>query len=202
MNNTNLFLDERYNCNDNVYRKKINCQHWSVNNETCALHCSLKNINPTSENCFLCKERTSITIGGNPIPLKPKSVTKNIPPTTPTFAQKAMSYAKAEMSQMFSGKVSNEVYEKRKAICLSCDYKTNPSPDTESIGWCKGGCGCKVGNPRAALSQKLYMPALKCPLKKFGQEKGEGFNIADAVDSVKGAATAINETLKPNNEEK
>ena len=117
------------------------------------------------------------------------------PPSDPSFSQKATSYSKAEASQIFQGKVSEEVFEKRKALCMECPARVNVKPETESIGWCKGGCGCTIGSTRAALSQKLYMPNISCPLKKFGPEQGSGFNIKDAINSVTGIATAIQETI-------
>jgi hypothetical protein len=199
----NIFLPDRYNCNTKNFKKKINCEYWNIDEESCITKCSLKNINPSTPDCALCKERkeiVSLTIS-QPIPKKLNSTTMIPKPKEPSLIQKAVSYAKAETSQMFNGKVSEEVYNKRKEICLACDYKVNPLPQTEPIGWCKGGCGCKIGNPRASLSQKLYMPSITCPLKKFGPETGAGFKVADAIDSVKGIATAVNETLKPNTEE-
>jgi len=199
----NIFLPDRYNCNTKNFKKKINCEYWSIDEESCTTKCSLKNINPSTADCGLCKERkelVSLTVSP-PIPKKLNSTTMIPKPKEPSLIQKAVSYAKAETSQMFNGKVSEETYNKRKEICLACDYKVNPLPQTEPIGWCKGGCGCKIGNPRASLSQKLYMPTITCPLKKFGPETGAGFKVADAIDSVKGIATAVNETLKPDTEE-
>jgi hypothetical protein len=198
-----IFLPDRYNCNTKNFRKKINCEYWSIDEESCTTNCSLKNINPATKDCALCKERkeiVSLTISV-PRPKLLSSTTMKNPQDKKTFLQKAVSYGKAEVSQLMQGKVSDEVYNKRKEICLSCDYKVNPTPQTEPIGWCKGGCGCKIGNPRASLSQKLYMPTITCPLKKFGPEQGQGFNITDAIDSVKGAATAVTETLKSDTEE-
>ena len=207
MNNVNLniFSTEYYSCdskNNNIIidKQKINCKHWSVDTIDCNITCSLNIVNnPTLLDCLHCQKReeiTELTINSS-IPKKINLQEKIIEPSLFT---KVVNYTKAETSQLLNGKVSDEIYNKRKDICISCDYKTNPDPTIESIGWCKGGCGCKLGNPRAALSQKLYMPNLSCPLKKFGSEVGTGFNISDAVDSVKGAATAINETIKPNNE--
>jgi hypothetical protein len=72
----------------------------------------------------------------------------------------------------------------------------NPTPNTEPIGWC-ATCGCSAKNPRASLSNKLWMPNLVCPLKKFAQETGQGFNVDDAVNSVKGAIQSVTSLFKP-----
>lgn len=113
-------------------------------------------------------------------------------PQEPNFKQKAKAYIKAESSQVISGKVSEEIFEKRKSICMTCEHRISQHKTyKDSIGWCNGGCGCNLGNKRAALSQKLYMPTLSCPKGKFGPEKGEGFNVSDAVDSVKGIVTSV-----------
>jgi hypothetical protein len=138
--------------------------------------------NPEPTQCLKCDKRESI-VG---ITVKQ---TEQI--NSPSVAEKTINYTKAEISQMFSGKVSEEIFEKRKEICLSCEFLTNPKPDLDPIGWCKGGCGCVVGNPRAGLSQKLYMPSVSCPKKKWGIEKGEGFKVADTLDSIKGVATSV-----------
>lgn len=209
MNNipSDIFLNEYYDCNSTIEgyttsRQKINCTHWSTNESGCDTICSLNVLsNPKWTDCLKCEKREKIK-EIDVEKLVPKKVNTLIPkPKPPSLIKKAVSYAKAETSQMFNGKVSEEIYNKRKDICISCDYKVNPLPETEPIGWCKGGCGCKIGNPRAGLSQKLYMPTVTCPLKKFGPETGAGFKVADAIDSVKGIATAINETLKPDTEE-
>lgn len=123
---------------------------------------------------------------------KIKELKKEETKKDPSFKEKVKNYAKAETSQMFSGKVSDQIFEKRKQICLSCEFLTKEAKNiTDEIGWCKGGCGCVVGNPRAALSQKLYMPTLSCPKGKFGIEKGTGFNVTDAVDSAKGIIKSV-----------
>lgn len=107
-----------------------------------------------------------------------------------SFIDKAVSYAKIESSQLFHGKVSKEIFEKRKESCITCTRLMNPTPETEEIGWCTT-CGCSANNPRAALSNKLWMPDLECPLNKFPQEKGEGFNVTDAANSAKGTIQSL-----------
>lgn len=210
INQIKLFTEEMYTCKTKELpvlftKQKINCKHWSASDD-CTVICSLNVINnPNSTDCAKCEKREAINniIENYPKPKLIASFTQpqNQVPEKKSFLEKAVSYGKAEISQFVSGKVSDEIYNKRKEICLSCDYKVNPAPHSEPIGWCKGGCGCKIGNPRASLSQKLYMPSITCPLKKFGPEQGQGFNVGDAIDSVKGAATAVTETLKSDTEE-
>lgn len=172
-----LFLNERYDCNNKIYRKKINCEYWSVDTETCTTNCSLKNISPREVNCYVCKERKKVQ------EVVPQQIT----------IEKTRQYVKAEASQFFSGKVSQEVFEKRKELCMSCDKRKNISPEAESIGWCTAcGCGWKT---RAALSQKLYIPTISCPLNKFGPEKGSGFSVKAAAESISGVASSIKETI-------
>lgn len=117
------------------------------------------------------------------------------PPKNPSFSEKVVSYGKAEASQMLHGKVSADIFNKRKELCMTCNARVNPKPEEESIGWCKGGCGCAIGSKRAALSEKLYMPNITCPLKKFGPEKGSGFTIESTIDSISGIVTSIQQTI-------
>lgn len=115
----------------------------------------------------------------------------------PTFTQKTKNYLAAESSQAIQGKVSEKVFKKRKEICMACEFRVPSAKNaTDSIGWCKGGCGCSVGNPRAGLSQKLYMPTLSCPKGKFGEEEGRGFNINDALNSGKGFFKSLASLIK------
>jgi hypothetical protein len=187
MKNAKIFLNTYYNCQLSTNAKRtsqhINCKHWSVDSNTCKTTCALNVFeNPEPTQCLKCDKREAI-VG---ITVKQ---TEQI--NSPSVAEKTINYTKAEISQMFSGKVSEEIFQKRKDICLSCEYRVNPNPELESIGWCKGGCGCVVGNPRAGLSQKLYMPSVSCPKKKWGIEKGDGFKVADTLDSIKGVATSV-----------
>ena len=184
----NLFLKDRYKCPPNISYEKINCEYWSVNAEECKTFCSLKNINPQSVNCFVCKERKQLNV--TELTIEQTPVQENKP-----FLKNAISYTKIEGSQLLTGKVSEEVFEKRKALCMGCPRRNNFKPDSESIGWCSS-CGCSAKNPRAALSHKLWMPDLVCPLNKFPKEVGEGFNTADAIDSVKGIIQSVGDLFK------
>lgn len=193
--------------NPSVVYRKINCKHWIINNE-CQSYCSIKNKNTSFMDCKSCDIREPFVSVQENVNEKShpfvNQMKQKIPqynafkvkhPTTEeekSFAEKAKSYASAEASQILQGKISQEAFEKRKATCMACEYRVAFAKEQkDEIGWCKGGCGCSVGNPRAALSQKLYMPTLSCPKGKFGPEKGEGFNVADAADSVKGIITSV-----------
>lgn len=187
----NISLKQLYSCDGKFFKEKINCKNWSIDIDQCKTECSLKKINPSWSDCFNCSDINYI--------LQPQEineeksinieVSKNI---SPSAFFKAKTYAKAEMSQIIQGKVSEEIYEKRKQICLSCDKKIN-NDQNESIGWCTA-CGCGT-SARAALSQKLYIPSISCPLKKFGPERGDGFNTKDAINSVKGIINNIKENI-------
>jgi len=97
---------------------------------------------------------------------------------------------------MFAGKVSDEIFEKRKAICLTCDLRVQEAKNQkDEIGWCKG-CGCGIGSERTRLSVKLRMPSLICPKGKFGAAMGSGFKISDTTDSIKGIVSMIKNLTK------
>lgn len=177
-----LFLNTTYSCKKDEYRKNLNCKYWNIDTNTCAATCSLKKLNPTSLDCFMCKERIAVD--------------ENVIKQTPITSKKAASYIKAESSQVFGGRVLEEVFEKRKNFCLSCEKRVNPEPEKESIGWCQT-CGCGI-NKRAALSEKLYMPTISCPLNKFGPERGSGFNISDAKNAVEGIIGSVQQIIKSN----
>jgi hypothetical protein len=182
---------------DNREYNGVNCKNWRLKNMSpdCALNLDLNQ-------CNSCPSKVSrngdfknppifvLTVQETEKKIQEDIVKEKV--AEPTFTQKAKSYIKAEGSQAIAGKVNQEVFEKRKEICMSCEYRIEQHKTyKDSIGWCKGGCGCSLGNQRAALSQKLYMPTLSCPKGKFGPEKGEGFNVSDAVDSVKGIVTSV-----------
>jgi hypothetical protein len=184
-----IFLDSFYHCKPTSESpfvrsfQDINCKAWSVDTTECKTSCALKiHDSPTPLECAKCEKREPII----DITIKKTELLES-----PSFIKKTINYAKAETSQIVSGKVSEDIFENRKKICMSCEHLTNPKPDVDPIGWCKGGCGCVVGNPRAGLSQKLYIPSVSCPKNKWGTEKGEGFKISDSLDSIKGIATSV-----------
>jgi len=194
--------------NSEIAFPQVNCTHWAVKEtETCTSYCTLKKRGVGLAFCTTCPERKPIFDPKKHINMPlPQQQLKELLPQVPyitetfdnnddSFATKTKKYANAETSQFIQGKVSEEVYEKRKAICLECPHKSNPKPDEESIGWCKK-CGCGSKNTRAALSNKLWIPAVDCPLKKFGKEVGKGFNTSDAIDSVKGTIQSIGSLFK------
>jgi hypothetical protein len=200
----NISLNQLIECgNPEKKLRGVDCVYWNINTDTCQQHCSLKKINVVGLVCQVCKEKKPVKStpaeqmrgimeqtnyfngSGDKVKIKEEFLEKQ-----KSFAEKAKSYSGIEASQLLQGKVSEEVFNARKEQCLACHKRVNPLPDIEKIGWC-GGCGCGSKNPRAGLSNKLYMPSWECPLKKFGKEKGEGFNIADATDSVKGVITSV-----------
>jgi hypothetical protein len=73
----------------------------------------------------------------------------------PNLIDKAKSLSKAAVNWAVNDKfqrVSDEVFQQRKAICIACPYW---KPEAyNNFGAC-GKCGCSVG--------KLYMPHSKCP---------------------------------------
>jgi hypothetical protein len=176
---------------ENVSLPVINCINWY------ALGIEPKcKIGLDASKCLECPSRISHYqnyLNQQNIPYtKPQEVAVTENKSQKSFIEKAKAYMKAEGSQALQGKVDDDVFEKRKNICISCSHLVKAKGDTkDSIGWCGGGCGCSVGNPRAALSQKLYMPTLSCPKGKFGVEKGSGFKVEDAVDSAKGIITSV-----------
>jgi len=222
----NISLNQFERCfyNRNIFKNKINCAHWSLN-KSCSDYCLLKKEETNIKKCSECNLREEIGGSniGQTIQSSIQDLRKKFPQTNvfnpsvnlinqseknlnnqniednednkQSFLQKAVSYGKAEGSQLFSGKVSLEVYEERKNICKECPNKTNPKPDQEELGWCTK-CGCSSRNPRAALTNKLWMPSFECPIKKFGKSSGTGFNAKDALNSIKGAAEAIVNTIE------
>jgi len=194
----NLYQESLYDCKPNgpnfvITKQKINCEHWSHDEITCNTSCSLNVVNnPTPKDCNSCLQRKSvpevkveITNNNKPVELKYPE-----PIGTPSFKTKAVEYSTVEGSQFFEGRVSDRVFKKRKSICMTCPRRMNPTPDKEDIGWCTT-CSCGTKNPRAALSNKLWMPKAYCPLKKFGPDKGNGFNVKDAINSVKGFVQSV-----------
>lgn len=185
-----MFLKNTYKCDkERIHKNYVDCIYWSIDTTECKTNCSLKILNnPDIMDCAKCNKRKSHETKE----IKEIKETKENIIEEPSFKEKTKNYLKAETSQMFSGKVPQEIYEKRKLICMSCEFRVSESKENkDEIGWCKGGCGCTIGNPRAALSQKLYMPTLSCPKGKFGIERGNGFNINDAANSAKGLFTSV-----------
>jgi hypothetical protein len=177
--------------NEDIQLPVINCIHWRALNYVPKCKIGLD-----ASKCLECPSRISHYqnyLNQQNIPYtKPQEVAVPENKSQKSFIEKAKAYMKAEGSQALQGKVDDDVFEKRKNICISCSHLVKAKGDTkDSIGWCGGGCGCSVGNPRAALSQKLYMPTLSCPKGKFGVEKGSGFKVEDAVDSAKGIITSV-----------
>lgn len=180
-----------YIINGDVHLPVINCVHWRAID-----YIPKCKIGLDASKCLECPSRVSHYqnyLNKQNIPYtKPEEITIPDNESKKSFIEKAKAYMKAEGSQALQGKVDDSVFERRKNICTSCPHLIKSKGTAEDvIGWCGGGCGCAVGNPRAALSQKLYMPTLSCPKGKFGAEKGSGFKVEDAVDSAKGILTSV-----------
>lgn len=196
--------------NPSIVTLKVDCVHWEMKSD-CSFYCNEKKINVNNKICKSCDIRKPFPKAEPVFNNSPVSDLQNKLPqfnvykapdqntqqmlSEQSFLEKAKAYSRAEMSQMFTGKVSQEMYDKRKALCMDCPSRSNHTPETEEIGWCKS-CGCSATNKRAALSNKLWMPALECPLKKFGKEVGEGFKTTDAANSVKGIVTSVKDLFK------
>lgn len=180
-----------YIINGDVHLPVINCVHWRAID-----YIPKCKIGLDASKCLECPSRVSHYqnyLNKQNIPYtKPEELIIPDNESKKSFIEKAKAYMKAEGSQALQGKVEDSVFERRKTICTSCPHLIKSKGTSEdTIGWCGGGCGCAVGNPRAALSQKLYMPTLSCPKGKFGAEKGSGFKVEDAVDSAKGILTSV-----------
>lgn len=78
-------------------------------------------------------------------------------------------WARAEESLMRQGPVSLPVLHERVRHCHDCP-KRMPDPSGQSMGWCNQ-CGCGT-RQRATLDVKLTMPAVACPLGKWGESTG------------------------------
>jgi hypothetical protein len=194
---------------------QINCKHWELkkgsNAYDCSQYCNLKNTNTNIKTCFSCQQREVLVELTEQNSNNPAQQIKNHLPqfnfynsknqqigiNDMAFKDKVKSYASAEGSQFLNGKVNQEVFEKRKAHCMDCHMRKNNNPEVDNIGWC-GGCGCSQSNVRAGLSQKLWMPALQCPLNKFGPEHGDGFKLKDAKDAIDGVIKSVVDFINPN----
>jgi hypothetical protein len=211
----NISLPQIIKCSDkSLAYARINCTHWDLNTKgECTPKCKLKNKDIKFSECQSCDVRNPIEDDNIRFKSMAHQMRERIPQANyynkqklseekkktmeqdKSFLEKAAQYAKTEGSQLIEGKVSEEIFEKRKSLCMECPRRMNPTPETEPIGWC-ATCGCSAKNPRAALSNKLWMPDLVCPLNKFPQETGQGFNVGDAVNSVKGAIQSVASLFK------
>ena len=85
-------------------------------------------------------------------------------------------------------KVSDEIFNKRKEICLSCP-SLGKLPDSE-LGFCNS-CGCGA-NPRARLDVKLTVAGTECPLNKWGREKAsKKKTISNICESLLGICQTL-----------
>jgi len=105
------------------------------------------------------------------------------------FASKAGAYLAAEAQLAAQGPASAEDYAARVAICMGCDGRVDVMETlTDSVGFCTR-CGCT--SKRAALSVKLTMPTISCPLGKFAAVQGTGATVAGALGAVAGVIGSV-----------
>jgi hypothetical protein len=79
-----------------------------------------------------------------------------------SMVEKAVGYAKAEVSRVVQGPVSLDVVGQRKEACDGCE-----GVDKRSEGeWYCNKCGCPKWG-RSQLQVKWEMPAATCPLGKW-----------------------------------
>ena len=130
----------------------IDCKHWKdcgVRHGGCCT-AGLYGGQPSFGICMSCSNRTPV---GQDEPIgMPKQ----------SLVQKAVSYAKAELSAIVSS-IPEEEFQFRMSQCRACS-KLNPLPEPQ-VGYC-GACGCGR-NPRAELTVKGKMPKASCPLNKW-----------------------------------
>ena len=101
---------------------------------------------------------------------------------------KLFKYLNFELSNIKDGKVSDEIFNKRKEICLSCP-SLGKLPDSE-LGFCNS-CGCGA-NPRARLDVKLTVAGTECPLNKWGREKAsKKKTISNICESLLGICQTL-----------
>jgi hypothetical protein len=82
------------------------------------------------------------------------------------------SYFRAQKSILGEGKVSLQVFEKRKSICRECPNRQHVDGYSDELGFCTS-CGCGA-NPKAQLTVKLQIPKTSCPLGKWDESVGTG----------------------------
>ena len=93
--------------------------------------------------------------------------------------QKAMSWAKAEVSLVFQGPVSDSVYEARLLACSKCEFR-KPTSNGVGLGFCtKCGCG---DSPRAELTVKGRMPKATCPLERWPKADAPDAPLPDTLE--------------------
>ena len=93
------------------------------------------------------------------------------PPAPPpkTLVQKAMSWAKAEISRVVEGPLQGDALEARLSLCRVCPALDSTNATEGQLGWCTK-CGCNLGSKRAELTIKATMPKATCPLNKWPKE--------------------------------
>ena len=100
----------------------------------------------------------------------------------------AIDWARAEASLMRQGPVSLPVLHERVRQCHDCP-KRMPDPSGQSLGWCNS-CGCGT-RQRATLDVKLTMPAVACPLGKWGESTGSWGSWRRAIAGISVQARGV-----------
>lgn len=115
-----------------------------------------------------------------------KTVKSEPMPERPAKAN-PVDYLRAERSLAVEGPVPAEVFDARKAQCMGCPKRQqNPRDD---IGFC-GGCGCGQRD-RARLTVKLTMPAVRCPMGKWGEANGSNSSPVRSFRAFAWGARAV-----------
>jgi hypothetical protein len=106
-------------------------------------------------------------------------------------------YLKAEANHALNGPAPADVVEARKAACRSCEHRVDSledNTDPGGIGFCtKCGCG---GSRRAALSVKLTMASVSCPVGKFHASCGIGGGLSATIDAIKGVSMSLADRVR------
>ena len=128
---------------------------------------------------------------------------KNIQTHQPSvsFFKKAKLYFIAELYNIINGQVMKEIFEKRKSECLKCEGRTEimeGKTDPGGIGFCSL-CGCGASK-RAALSVKLSIGGITCPLNKWEPVQGTEWSLKNVYITIFGIFSScfyyINQKIK------
>lgn len=169
-------------------RLVIECDHWSPCTVKSGGCCAAGHYGgrPSLGVCGQCPHRV---VGGE----QPQGTTVTYGATT----AKAVQYLKAEANHALNGPAPAEVVEARKAACRSCEHRVDSledNTDPGGIGFCtKCGCG---GSRRAALSVKLTMASVSCPVGKFQPVTGVGGTVESVMQALKGLAMSVVDRTK------
>jgi len=106
-------------------------------------------------------------------------------------------YLKVEVRHATQGPASRREVKKRIDLCKACPSRVEVmegKTDPGGIGFCSS-CGCGASR-RSALSVKLTLAGVACPLRKFGPVKGEEKKWKHTKDAIKGVLYSIIDRIK------